>query len=115
MLLASPSGCRSSPACGACLRTATQRAAARWIALVGAIAGFLVTLPLWPASTRRPPACSSSSSAPWIPRFNVNYHLGVDGISMLFILLNSFMTVLVVIAGWEVIENARRASTWPRS
>jgi NADH-quinone oxidoreductase subunit M len=43
--------------------------------------------------------------APWIPRFNVNYHLGVDGISVLFILLNSFVTVLVVIAGWEVIEN----------
>jgi NADH-quinone oxidoreductase subunit M len=43
--------------------------------------------------------------APWIPRFNVNYHLGVDGISVLFILLNSFITVLVVIAGWEVIRN----------
>jgi NADH-quinone oxidoreductase subunit M len=42
---------------------------------------------------------------PWIPRFNVNYHLGVDGISVLFILLNSFITVLVVIAGWEVIKD----------
>ena len=42
--------------------------------------------------------------AEWIPRFNINYHLGVDGISVLFILLNSFITVLVVLAGWEVIE-----------
>ncbi|HEX5092272.1 MAG TPA: NADH-quinone oxidoreductase subunit M, partial [Burkholderiales bacterium] len=42
---------------------------------------------------------------PWIPQFNVNYHLGVDGISMLFLILNSFITVLVVIAGWTVIEN----------
>jgi NADH-quinone oxidoreductase subunit M len=42
---------------------------------------------------------------PWIARFNVNYHLGVDGISVLFILLNSFITVLVVIAGWEVIRD----------
>src|SRR5204863_2223503 len=41
---------------------------------------------------------------PWIERFSINYHLGVDGISMLFILLNSFITVLVVIAGWSVIE-----------
>ncbi len=41
---------------------------------------------------------------PWIERFNVNYHLGVDGISVLFVLLNSFITVLVVIAGWEVIQ-----------
>ena len=39
----------------------------------------------------------------WIARFNVNYHLGVDGISCWFVLLNSFITVLVVIAGWEVI------------
>ncbi len=43
--------------------------------------------------------------APWIPRFGVSYHLGVDGISMLFLLLNSFITVLVVIAGWTVIES----------
>ena len=41
----------------------------------------------------------------WIEAFNINYHLGVDGISLLFILLNSFTTVLVVIAGWKVIEN----------
>ena len=41
----------------------------------------------------------------WIPRFNVNYHLGVDGISMPLILLNSLMTVMVVIAHWEVITD----------
>ena len=47
--------------------------------------------------------------ADWIPRFDIHYHLGVDGISVLFILLNSFITVLVVWAGWEVITVARRA------
>src|SRR5437879_9994480 len=41
----------------------------------------------------------------WIERFNVNYHLGVDGISMLFVLLNSFITVLVVIASWSQVDN----------
>src|SRR6185295_15106546 len=40
----------------------------------------------------------------WIERFNVWYHLGVDGISVLFVLLNSFITILVVIAGWSVID-----------
>src|SRR5258706_14154002 len=40
----------------------------------------------------------------WIPRFNISYHLGVDGLSMLCILLTSFITPLVVIAGWKVIE-----------
>ena len=42
--------------------------------------------------------------SPWIPRFNINYHLGVDGISMPFIILNSFITVIVVLAGWQVIQ-----------
>src|SRR5438093_1013286 len=42
---------------------------------------------------------------PWIERFNINYHLGVDGISMLFVLLNSFITVLVVIASWSQVDN----------
>jgi NADH-quinone oxidoreductase subunit M len=41
--------------------------------------------------------------APWIERFNVNYHLGVDGISFWFVLLTAFINVVVVIAGWEVI------------
>jgi NADH-quinone oxidoreductase subunit M len=40
----------------------------------------------------------------WIPHFNIHYHLGIDGISVLFILLNSFFTPLVVLAGWKVIE-----------
>ena len=43
--------------------------------------------------------------APWIARFNVRYHLGVDGISIWFVLLTAFITVIVVIAGWEVITD----------
>ena len=42
--------------------------------------------------------------ASWIPRFHINYHLGIDGVSLLLILLNSFTTILVVIAGWQVIQ-----------
>jgi NADH-quinone oxidoreductase subunit M len=41
--------------------------------------------------------------ASWIERFNINYHLGIDGISVWFILLTAFINVIVVIAGWEVI------------
>ncbi|HYG55890.1 MAG TPA: NADH-quinone oxidoreductase subunit M [Burkholderiales bacterium] len=77
----------------------------RWIALVGAVLGFLVTIPLWAGFNLGTPAMQFVELTPWIERFNVNYHLGVDGISMLFVLLNSFITVLVVIAGWSVIEN----------
>jgi NADH-quinone oxidoreductase subunit M len=77
---------------------------ARKVSLVAAILGFLVTIPLY---TNFDPTTSQMQfveQASWIPRFNVSYLLGVDGISVWFILLNSFITVLVVIAGWEVIE-----------
>ena len=76
---------------------------ARWIALFGAVAGFAVTLPLFTNFDRSTSAMQFVEYAEWIPRFDIHYHLGVDGISMLFILLNSFITVLVVWAGWEVI------------
>src|SRR3989449_10970778 len=78
---------------------------ARGIALLGAIVGFLVTIPLVTGFRTGTSAMQFVELSPWIPRFNVNYHLGVDGISVLFILLNSFITVLVVIAGWEVIRS----------
>jgi len=78
---------------------------ARWISLLGATVGFLVTIPLVTGFQAGTSAMQFVELNPWIPRFNVNYHLGVDGISVLFILLNSFITVLVVIAGWEVIRS----------
>jgi NADH-quinone oxidoreductase subunit M len=79
--------------------------AVRWISLLGAIAGFLVTLPLIAGFDNGSAAMQFVELKPWIERFHINYHLGVDGISVLFILLNSFITVLVVIAGWESIQN----------
>jgi NADH-quinone oxidoreductase subunit M len=77
---------------------------ARAIALVGAIFGFLVTIPLYSGFDPRQAGMQFVELAPWIERFNVRYHLGVDGISVLFVLLNSFITPLVVIAGWSVID-----------
>ena len=76
---------------------------ARWIALMGAIAGFLVTVPLYWQFDVTTSAMQFVERTEWIPRFDIHYHLGVDGISVLFVLLNSFVTVLVVWAGWEVI------------
>ena len=75
----------------------------RWIALIGSLLGLAVTLPLYTGFNLQTSAMQFVEISPWIPRFNINYHLGVDGISVLFILLNSFITVLVVIAGWESI------------
>ncbi len=89
------------------LATGSDRNApmARVIALCGAILGLLVTFPLYSAFDSGTSAMQFVELAPWIPRFNINYHLGVDGISMLFVILNSFITVMVVLAGWQVVEN----------
>ena len=77
---------------------------ARIVSLVGAIAGFAVSLPLLHGFDAGTSNMQFVELSPWIERFNINYHLGVDGISVLFILLNSFITILVVVAGWEVIQ-----------
>ncbi|HXT03921.1 MAG TPA: NADH-quinone oxidoreductase subunit M, partial [Casimicrobiaceae bacterium] len=76
---------------------------ARWIAMIGAIAGFVVTVPLYLHFDASTSAMQFAEYADWVPRFDIHYHVGVDGISVLFVLLNSLMTVLVVWAGWEVI------------
>ena len=76
----------------------------RWLALLVAVVTFLISLPLWAAFDVGTAAMQFEELAPWIPVFSINYHLGVDGISMPLIILTTFVTVLVVIAGWEVIQ-----------
>jgi NADH-quinone oxidoreductase subunit M len=79
-------------------------AAARWIALAGSLAGFIVTLPLWLLFDVGTANMQFVERSEWIPRFDIHYLLGVDGISMLFVLLNSLMTLFVVWSAWEVIQ-----------
>ncbi|HVZ42918.1 MAG TPA: NADH-quinone oxidoreductase subunit M [Ramlibacter sp.] len=81
-----------------------QARSVRWIALVGSVASFLVTLPLYSRFDRTTAAFQFVEKQPWIDRFNVNYHLGIDGISFWFVLLTAFITVIVVISAWEVIN-----------
>jgi NADH-quinone oxidoreductase subunit M len=82
-----------------------RRTLVRWLSLAVAVAGFLVTIPLYTGFDPAQAGMQFVEQMPWITRFNVQYLLGVDGISMPFILLNSLVTVLVVLAGWEVIED----------
>jgi NADH-quinone oxidoreductase subunit M len=84
---------------------ASGAATARRIALIGALIGFLVTIPLYTGFDTQSADFQFQEKLLWIERFNIHYHLGVDGISLLFVLLNSFVTVLVVIAGWSVIDS----------
>ncbi len=90
----------------AVLATGSDRTAdnARWLALIGAALGFVVTLPLYAGFDPQAHGMQFQELASWIPRFHINYHLGIDGVSLLLILLNSFTTILVVIAGWQVIQ-----------
>ncbi len=80
-----------------------QARSVRWIALVGAVASFLVTLPLYSGFRLGTSAMQFVEKSPWIERWNINYHLGVDGISLWLVLLTAFITVVVVIASWESI------------
>ncbi|WP_293752683.1 NADH-quinone oxidoreductase subunit M [Limnohabitans sp. Rim8] len=81
----------------------SQAGAVRWLALVGAIASLLVTLPLISGFQLGTSEMQFVEKLSWIERFNVHYHLGVDGISLWLIPLTAFINVVVVIAGWEVI------------
>ena len=79
--------------------------AQRWLALAGAVLGFLVTIPLYTGFDASSAGFQFEEKKLWIETFNIHYHLGVDGISVLFVLLNSFITILIVLAGWSVIDN----------
>lgn len=76
---------------------------ARMLALIGAVISFLVTIPLITGFQLGTAEMQFQELAPWITALNINYHLGIDGISVWFVLLTAFITVIVVIAGWEVI------------
>ena len=82
----------------------SQAGAVRWLALVGAIASLLVTLPLISGFQLGTSEMQFVEKFSWIDRFNVHYHLGVDGISLWLVPLTAFINVVVVIAGWEVIS-----------
>ena len=79
--------------------------AARVIALIGALIGFAVTIPLYTGFNLQQGGFQFVEMRTWIDTLNANYHLGIDGISLLLILLNSLTTVLVVVAGWQIIES----------
>ncbi|NIO40912.1 MAG: NADH-quinone oxidoreductase subunit M [Burkholderiales bacterium] len=89
------------------LLTGSDRKAvlARWLALISSVAGLLVALPLWTGFDQTAIGMQFEEKYLWIETFNINYHVGIDGISLLLILLNCITTILVVIAGWKVIKN----------
>ena len=87
------------------LAVGDRRAAlARWLALIVSLLAFAVTIPLYTEFDTHTAAMQFSERVSWIPSLNIYYHLGVDGISLWFILLTSFLTVLVVISSWRNVQ-----------
>lgn len=83
-----------------------QRATlSRWLALLGSLVGFAVTLPLYTGFDRTTAALQFVERKPWIESLGIEYSLGIDGLSVWLVLLTAFITIVVVIAGWEVIKD----------
>jgi NADH-quinone oxidoreductase subunit M len=80
-----------------------QAGPVRAIALVGAVLSLLATVPLVSGFDPGTAAMQFVEKLPWIQRFNLHYHLGVDGLSLWFVPLTAFITLVVVISAWEVV------------
>src|SRR5690554_2460085 len=78
--------------------------AVRWLSLIISLVTLILGVALWSSFDRTTHAMQFEEQVPWVPVFDITYHLGVDGISMPLVVLTAFVTVLVVIAGWEVIR-----------
>ena len=77
----------------------------RQVALLVSIATFLLSTQLYSHFDSATAVMQFQENIPWIDAFSANYHLGIDGISMPLIILTTFTTVLVVLAGWQVIQH----------
>ena len=83
-----------------------QRATlSRWLALLGSLVGFAVTIPLYTGFDRTTAALQFVERKPWIESLGIEYSLGIDGLAVWLVLLTAFITFVVVIAGWEVIKD----------
>jgi NADH-quinone oxidoreductase subunit M len=81
------------------------RQAVRLVSLIVSVIGFLVTLPLFTRFDRSSADFQFVEELAWIDVLGASYSLGVDGLSVWFVILTAFITVIVVVAAWEVIED----------
>jgi NADH-quinone oxidoreductase subunit M len=83
----------------------TNKVYVRWMSLFAATLSFIITLPLVIDFDTANAGMQFVENIPWVARYDMNYLLGVDGISVWFVVLTAFITVIVVLAGWEVIQD----------
>ena len=76
----------------------------RYISLWTTLVTFVLTLLVWANFDPRNPGYQMVEKAGWIPEFGINYHMGVDGISVLFVVLSGFLMPLCILATWESVQ-----------
>ncbi|MFM1860064.1 MAG: hypothetical protein RL133_1564, partial [Pseudomonadota bacterium] len=84
---------------------AAHAQAAKRLSIIAALLSFLVTLPLIGGFDSAHQGFQFVEKSPWIAPFSVDYFLGVDGLSVWFVPLTALITIFVVVAGWEVVED----------
>jgi NADH-quinone oxidoreductase subunit M len=95
------------PALGALLVALLPRraeAAQRWGGLVVALATFVASLPLWFRFDGDSPDVQFEVAVAWMPAFGISYHVGIDGISLLLVLLTTFLTPICLASAWHAIQ-----------
>ncbi|MDA0339402.1 MAG: NADH-quinone oxidoreductase subunit M, partial [Proteobacteria bacterium] len=80
----------------------------RWVTLWVTLGTFLASLLLWTNFESGTADFQFVEQAEWFPLFGINYHMGVDGISMLFVILSTFLMPLCVLASWDAIKTRVR-------
>ncbi len=85
------------------LGASDNSAAGKWTALIGSLVGLLLVIPIWVFFDTTEPLMQFEESALWIETLNINYHLGIDGISFLLVFLNCLTTFVVILASWEFV------------
>ncbi|WP_395021546.1 NADH-quinone oxidoreductase subunit M [Dongia sp.] len=77
---------------------------ARWLALITSSVVFLLSLAIWFNFDRTNPGFQFEENAAWMPSLKIGYRMGVDGISMTFVLLSTLLTPICILASWEAIQ-----------
>jgi len=77
---------------------------ARSVALWTSLITFALSLFLWIGFDNTTAAFQFEERGDWMPAYNISYHLGVDGISMLFVLLSTLLTPICILSSWEAIK-----------
>src|SRR3989344_3446712 len=88
---------------------ASQKTAALNFALVGSLATFGLSLLLWKRFDDKGAGFRLAEPAPWLSDFGIQYFIGVDGFSLLLILLSTFLMPIIVLASWKYIEHRVRS------